>query len=415
MIMKIGMYLRKTGFTIVLAFFLVVSGGASHAFAAIAKISQFTGEVIIQSGEELKRVAAPGVSLNDGDRVQTKQGDAEILFNDGAVMKVSPFSNAMVQEMQEQSGFWIFKTQVATRRITCIIGKLFFQSGVSGKKNYLQTPTAVAGIRGSVGDIGFDNVNSYLHMYEGEAAVVGNAIRGFFQNPGVSAAEKSAVYQALTNAYDKTRQAAATGRGVEIGQANVTAAEVGRLVAETLQKNPDPAVKANANLLAQTAEAVISSANAKVSVEQIKEDKVDADKALAEARQKGDAEKTRQAELAIQKVEQDQAAAEKAAAAAKTAAEQAAAAMAANDLGKATKAAQDGAAAAAQAKAQEQESQKAIQNVVTTTAATTVPATTVATTTATTVAPTTVPTTIMTTIMTTTTSSSSTTTITPSR
>ncbi len=406
---------RKIFLFVVAATLLVAFGVASPAQATIAKVAKFSGEVIIQSGEELKRVTAPGVSLKDGDRVQTKQGDAEILFNDGAVMRVSPFSNAMVQEMQEQSGFWIFKTRVDARRITCIIGKLFFQSGASGKKNYLQTPTAVAGIRGSAGDVGFDNVNTYLNMYEGEAAVVGNALRGFFQNPGISAAEKSTVYQALAAAYNQTQQAAATGRGVDVAQANVTAVEVGRQVAQLLQQNPDPAVKANAALLEQTAEAVISSANAKVSVEQIKEDKADVDKALAEARRSGDAEKTRQAELASQKVEQDRIAAEQAAAAAKAAAEQAAAAMAANDLAAAKRAAQDAEAAAQQAKVHEQQSRQDIRNVVVTTTGTTV-ATTAATTAGTTVATTTVATTAPTTVITTTTTSSSTTSsVTPSR
>ena len=268
-----------------------ILGLAAPATAAIAKIVKFNGEVVVKSGEGLNRVTAPGALLENGDLIQTKQGEAEILFNDGAVMRINPFSSTMLQEREEEGRFLFFKTKTAVRRITCLVGKFFFQSGVSGTKNYLQTPTAVAGIRGSSADFGFDSLNTYLNIYTGDAAVVGSIIRGLFTNPGVSAAQKSAVYQALAGAYTQTQQAAASGRAVDIAQAVVTAVQVGGQVALALKANPDPVVKKDGALIEQLSGAHASAASARVAVEQIKEDKSSADSARADALKRGDTEK----------------------------------------------------------------------------------------------------------------------------
>ncbi len=406
------------GFPLVIVAGLAMSCFAASAEAAIAKIAKYSGEVIIQSGtgEQLTRVTAAGAPLNSGDRVLTRQGDAEVLFSDGAVMKVSPFSNAMLQERDEQGGFWIFKTSTAARRITCLVGKLFFQSGASGTKNYLQTPTAVAGIRGSSGDIGFDNLNTYLNMYVGEATVIGSVIRGFFQDPGVSAADKSSVYQSLVRAAAEKQRAEATGRTVDVAQALVSAVEVGKQVAEALKKNPDPVVQLDSKLIEQQTNAVMAVANAKVSVEQIKADKAAAEKAAADARQKGDATAAAAASAAAQQAEQYRIAAEQQVAAAAAASAQTTAAAVNRDLTGATQAAGRAEAAANQAQNLEKMTERAVGPVVPTTV-TTVPATTVAPTTTATTVPaltTTIPTTVTTSSTSSTTTAETTTSVTPS-
>lgn len=393
---------KKTRYTSMILAMLILGAFipalATPANAAIARIAKFSGEVVVKSGDRLNRVTTPGALLDNGDLIQTKQGEAEILFNDGAVMKINPFSNTMLQEREEESRFLFFKSKATVRRITCLVGKFFFQSGVSGSKNYLQTPTAVAGIRGSSADVGFDNLNTYLHVYSGETEVVGNIIRGLFANPGVTAAQKSTVYQALAGAYAQTQQAAASGRAVDIAQAVVTAIQVGGQVALALKANPAPAVQQDGALIEQLSGAQASAASARVSVEQIKEEKSSADSALADALRRGDTEKAKQAELASQKAAADGIRAEQEAAAARAAAAQATAAALQADLEKARKAAEDAAAAAARGKAIEAETRRILQDVVTTTvapttiAATTTAETTAATTTAaTTVVATTVP------------------------
>ncbi|HUU39485.1 MAG TPA: hypothetical protein VMW42_00945 [Desulfatiglandales bacterium] len=241
----------------------------AYAAKPVAKISGFKGEVIIQSGTMVSRLDRMDLILNDGDRVQTKQGEVEITFNDGALMKLRPFTATMIQEREEKSGIWIFKTKKTVRRITCFVGKLWFKSGLSGKKNYLQTPTAVCGVRGSEGDVGYDNVNTYLNMYVGDADVLGNVIKGFFEDPGIDEATKNMVYQALAGAYDKAGEAASTGKAIDLAEARLAALQVVQAVAAELQNNPDETVNKEALVAANVANANIAAAEAAVAVEEL--------------------------------------------------------------------------------------------------------------------------------------------------
>ena len=258
----------------ILLLFLVLSIGvllfASQADASkpIAQISSFKGGVIVQSGTKIFRVTQIGLTLKNGDRIQTKQGEVLIIFNDGAVMKIRPFTNTMIQEREEKGGWWIFKSKRAVRRITCFIGKLWFKTGVSKRRNYLQTPTAVCGVRGSDGEIGFDNVNTYLNMYSGEAEVVGKVMRGFFADPGIDAATKSRVYQSLIQAAVQAEQAMTP---VQVAQARIVALQVVKEAATELQNNPDTAIAGEAQVAANVAVANIAAGQAQVAVAQLQE------------------------------------------------------------------------------------------------------------------------------------------------
>ena len=170
----------------------------------IAKISGFKGEVIIQSKANIFDLTKIGRPLMEGDRIQTRQGEAKITFNDGAVMKVRPWSSAMISEREEETGWWIFKTRKAVRKITCFVGKLWFKSGASKRKNYLQTPTAVCGLRGSEASVGFDNIVSYLAVATGiPESVVGKFVEGDFDIPGEGPARNNQAWKDLKNAKDQ--------------------------------------------------------------------------------------------------------------------------------------------------------------------------------------------------------------------
>jgi hypothetical protein len=204
-----------------------------QAATPVGKISAFSGDVAVLSGKKVLNVTQVGQVLNAGDRVQTKDGDAEIRFIDGAIMKVSPYTTTMIQEREEETGFWPFKTRQIVRRLTCFVGKLWFKSGGTVKNNYLQTPTAVAGLRGSEASVGYDNATSYLEMVSGELAVTyGTFVQGFFENPGVDAATKNQVYQALAQAAESGDVGAAEAAIVAAGMA--------------LVNNPDPTVSTEA-------------------------------------------------------------------------------------------------------------------------------------------------------------------------
>jgi len=248
--MKNGNYLRY----LVIILFALPSLIASQAYSAtpIAKITSFKGDAVIQAGTKFVSVKQIGQPVNTGDRIQTKKGEVELTFNDGAVLKVRPFTNTSVDEREEKSGFWVFKTKKPVRRLTCFVGKMRFKSGASKRENYLQTPTSVCALRGSDAAVGYNNIDSLLNMYQGEAAVTGKFLRGFFADPGISAAAKSAVYGSLTKANDAAQKAKTP---TEQAKAQVKALEVVKEASKELTKNADPKVKEQAQLAGAAADA----------------------------------------------------------------------------------------------------------------------------------------------------------------
>ena len=68
----------------------VVSGAtAIKTGAIVGKIVTIDGQAIIQSGTELTP-AKPGTVIKDGDFLLTKQGISQVVFNDGAELKIKP-------------------------------------------------------------------------------------------------------------------------------------------------------------------------------------------------------------------------------------------------------------------------------------------------------------------------------------
>lgn len=244
------LFLKKTLWIVTFVAAGLILIHASQADAAIGKITAYKGEVVIKAGESVSRVTKVGALVNDGDTVTTQNGEANVVFNDGAILKLNPYTGAQIQERQEQSGVWIFKKTYNARRITCVVGKFWFKSGASDTRNTLQSPVAVATLKGSDGDFGFDNLNTYLNMYSGDAATIGNVIRGAFNNPGLDAASKSVIYQALQRAYQQTQQAQAAPanalKPVVQEQARLSALEVAKAIATALKTNPDATVAAQA-------------------------------------------------------------------------------------------------------------------------------------------------------------------------
>lgn len=273
------MYPRLRMMTLFLVLFAGMFHLASQAYASapIAEISDFEGEVIIQSDTDVSRLTKAGLALNDGDRIQTEQGECQIVFNDGGIIRLSPFTHTMIQERKEKGGWWIFESKRLVRRVTCFVGKLSFKTGVSRTKNYLQSPTAVCGLRGTEGDFGYDNLNTYLHIYTGEADVVGEVLEGFFEAFGPDTTKGSKVFQALANAYVATEQAKATGKTIDLAKARVQALEVVKEAAAELQKSPDDTIAKEAQVASNVAAANIAAGEANIAVVQLEEAGADPD------------------------------------------------------------------------------------------------------------------------------------------
>jgi hypothetical protein len=218
---------------------------STNAATPIAKITQFKGEVLIVSGEQLSKVNSVGQPINDGDTVQTKNGEVQITFNDGALMTIRPYTSTVIQEAEEQSGWFLFKAKDLVRRITCQVGNLWFKSGASGRKNYLQSPTAVCGLRGSATEFGFNNVMTFAREIEGSFEAQGAVARvteDFFKNLQANAqniAGQNPVYNKLNDAYNKVEQANRTGAPIDKAGAKVAVLDAVKESIETMLKNPN--------------------------------------------------------------------------------------------------------------------------------------------------------------------------------
>ena len=87
-----------------------------HASAPYAKVTQFKGEAVVRSGTVCIPIKQIGQPVNRGDRIQTKKGEVELTFTDGALLKIRPYTNASGDEREEETGFWIFKDKKPMRR-----------------------------------------------------------------------------------------------------------------------------------------------------------------------------------------------------------------------------------------------------------------------------------------------------------
>jgi hypothetical protein len=285
---------------------------ATLAAVQIGKVASVKGDVLVNTAGDISPLKA-GAAVNDGDIIQARDGEAQLTFNDGAQMRINPFTKIMMTERTEESGAWFFKSREQTRRVTCYVGKLWFKSGASPTKNYLQSPTAVAGLRGSDGDFGYtpDRLQTLLNMYSGDAATVGNVIRGFFDNPGVTAAQKSEVYQRLEQAYSlkqettKVNQTTTLTEGqkaVNNAAAKVAALQVVQQAAQILvQSNPDPVVKAQAQATQQVVTAVVQVAQVQQQVAQTQVIREQAQQVVQQAQAAGDTQKAQQAQQVVQR------------------------------------------------------------------------------------------------------------------
>jgi len=216
---------------------------ASQVDAAISigKISAFDGEAYILSGSKIGKVEFVGQVVNTSDKIQTIDGTVDVTLNDGAFIKISPYSTTAVAEREEETG-WLFKRKSLVRRITCFVGKLRFKSGDKVKDNFFQTPTAVCGLRGTGINGGYNpnKLESYLEVFDGAAGdIKGSFLRGFFENPGVDAATKSKVWKQLR----KSVEYFDTDSEKTEGEKKLAASLVLATAAQELINNPDADVQ----------------------------------------------------------------------------------------------------------------------------------------------------------------------------
>lgn len=262
--MKIN--LKVPSLTLILLAGMLIFVLPAMAAVPVAKVTSFKGEVVIQSGIDIVNVSQVGQALKNGDRVLTKQGEAEITFADGALLKMRPFTVNMIQEREEEGGFLFFKTKDLVRRVTCFIGKFSFKSGASKRKNFVQSPTAVCGLRGTLVDEAVaesgrmtERVREGATERQGDVAA-GNPAAVVIRNPYANPVFSSTATAANLNT---TAQTPTQKARVKLVAANAT-----KEVGVSLQNNPSPVVKQDAQNITtiqapaqqQVAQAVVATA-----------------------------------------------------------------------------------------------------------------------------------------------------------
>lgn len=205
---------------------LVMVAAPVWAARPVAKVTSFEGEVMVVSGIDIVPVSHIGQFVGAGDKIQTQQGRVELTFNDGAQLKVSPFSTMMVQERQEESGFLFFKKKISVRRITNYVGNLWFKSGASERKNFIQTTTAVCGLRGTIVEAKVTLAKALIKFNEGSGDIAGamQLVQQALTESTRGEAANNKVYQAIVLAAQQLK-AAQTAQAAQVAaEAAVTEA-----------------------------------------------------------------------------------------------------------------------------------------------------------------------------------------------
>ncbi len=126
----------------------------------VAIIQTYAGDVRVARSptpNNYARITAAGLGLASGDWVKTLQGGgADIIFNDQSNITLTPGTIVQIQE-QMQAG-------TLNRRISQFIGNLWFNiQRITGTETTLETPTAVAAIRGTQGTQDVPNDTQSTH------------------------------------------------------------------------------------------------------------------------------------------------------------------------------------------------------------------------------------------------------------
>ncbi len=111
----------------------------------VARITSYVGGVGVRNNSGWHQVVGPNVPLYSGDKVVTERGRCEITFNDGSLLRLDVGANITIEERPSTSGGIL-------RTVTQYIGNLWFNiKKQTGTETHLETPTAVAAIRGTEG------------------------------------------------------------------------------------------------------------------------------------------------------------------------------------------------------------------------------------------------------------------------
>ena len=157
------------GFSILFLFSIFLPAPACCHGEPIARLTNFTGIVLINSRGEWAVKPVKNLPLYSQDKVVTRIGAATITFSDGATLDIKNNSNLLIQERETEKGL-VKKVKTVHRRILLFLGKMFFKTGTGQVQTQFETDKTVIGIRGTAGvlSIGADG-QIYITFTEGGA------------------------------------------------------------------------------------------------------------------------------------------------------------------------------------------------------------------------------------------------------
>jgi hypothetical protein len=194
----------KKGISIYSLALLLTAFISTPAFCArevIARLSDFSGKVLIKNQGVWAVQPTKNLPLYSHDKVVTRIGNATVTFNDGAVLEVKNNSNLLILERQEETGV-LRKVKAVQRRILLLLGKMFFKTGKATGETQFNTATSVAGIRGTALILSVaEDSKVYIQFTEGrEAYFIGDFQEGVANGVPAELADQNPVQRAAYRA-----------------------------------------------------------------------------------------------------------------------------------------------------------------------------------------------------------------------
>jgi len=245
---------------------------AYSADKVIAKLTSFSGTVLIKSKGAWGVQPEKDLPLYSDDKIVTRMGIATVTFDDGAVIDIKANSNLLIRDTE---GTGTARELAAVKRqLRLILGKMLFRSGKgTGVSTTLETTTMVCGLRGTAGTLSIDAAGvTYIQFTEGGGDTIGNFISGIAPDVPAELADlnpaQKAAFVAAAAAVQAKNAADRLAKG-EISEAEAAlaaakaaeaAAEEAKAAAEAMLNNPDQGLRDEAAAALAAAEAVIEAA-----------------------------------------------------------------------------------------------------------------------------------------------------------
>jgi hypothetical protein len=161
------------GVLVMVGMIVLCSPGYGQFKPTEARLSYMKGKVEIQRvGTTTWTVGAVKMRVYPGDKVSSEaESEAEITLDDGSVIKLKDKSLLMIEKMEKQKK--PLATVTAMRAMNGKVLGCIKKLATKESRFSVTTPTAVAGVRGTVFGVFVDGDSTELDVLKGEVAIAG--------------------------------------------------------------------------------------------------------------------------------------------------------------------------------------------------------------------------------------------------